>query len=72
MTTVAELETMLSEIDASIKRTLLAQSQNTGNANVTRATLAELRALRRDLQKELAVTAGTGGPAIAHGYSRRD
>lgn len=62
--TTSELETLLSNIDASITRTLNAQSYGIGSRNLTRPSLQQLMELRKHVADELAARSTIGGGNI--------
>ena len=49
-----ELKETLSDVNTAIRKVLQGQSYSLGSRSVTRANLTELRALRKELQAEIA------------------
>lgn len=50
---IDELKDMLDDVNTAIRKVLAGQSYSLGSRSVTRANLAELRALRKELQAEI-------------------
>lgn len=55
-----ELKETLSDVNTAIRKVLQGQSYSLGSRSVTRANLTELRALRKELQAEIAALEENG------------
>jgi hypothetical protein len=72
MRTAEEIRQELDEVNAAISAIVRgAQSYTVGSRSVTKASLAELRALRGDLQAELVTTENGGSRAVLIGWAGR-
>lgn len=67
-----EIQQELDEVNAAISAIVRgAQSYTVGSRSVTKASLAELRTLRGDLQAELAAVENGGSRAVLIGWAGR-